>query len=512
VALLPLQSLHYRSIAALVLGALAVAGFAPFEWSPLAVLSLAGLVWLGKGSAAPRQSALLGYAWGLGFFLTGVSWIYVSLHDVGGMALPLAGGATLLFAAYLALFPALALYGQRRFATANVWANVLLFTSLWTVGELLRGYLFTGFPWLSIGYSQTPPSPLSGYAPLVGSYGLGWIVALIAAGLAALNRQRLKQGVGIVAVISLLVAGGAGLRQVTWTEAAGQPFRVSLLQGNIPQSLKWDPQNLYLSIESYSRLAQDNPADLVVLPETAIPLFFDRIPREVLGQITSHGPALIGSALAVGERDDYTNSAILLTPEGGGHDQRRYSAQRYSKQHLVPFGEYIPPGFAGFLKLVNIPLAGFTPGAVGQHPLPWRDQRLMPNICYEDLFGEEIRDGLQGEQAATVLINLSNTAWFGHSLAQPQHLQIARLRALESGRPMVRATNTGMTAAIEPDGRVTAQLPPFEQGALTVSVQGRQGTTPYGRWGNGGALGLVVLGLLPLVVRRRQAVAKSTTA
>ncbi|GAB2181132.1 apolipoprotein N-acyltransferase [Denitratisoma sp. agr-D3] len=495
-----------RVLLAAALGAVAVAGFAPFEWWPLPLFSLAALLILWR-DASPRRAALLGYGWGLGFFLTGVSWVYVSLHDVGGMALPLAAAATLLFCAYLALFPALVGYLLARLRSGRPWADALLFASLWTATEFLRGYLFTGFPWLALGYAQTPPSPLAGYAPVLGSYGVAWIAAFAAALQAKLIALRAwRPALAPCALLAILAGLGMGLRAVTWTAPVGSPFSVSLLQGNIPQQLKWDPDNLHLSIDSYRRLAAEHPADLTVLPETAIPLFFQQIPLDVLASFVGHGQALVGAALRGNNEQEYSNSALLL----GSLSDGGFNVNFYSKRHLVPFGEFIPPGFAGFLQLVNIPLAGFTPGPRQQSPLAWRDQRLMPNICYEDLFGEEIRDALQGENPATVLINLSNTAWFGHSLAQPQHLQIARLRALESGRVMLRATNTGMTAAIEPDGRVSARLEPFTRGALTVMVQGREGRTPYAVWGHLPALALLLAGLAPAWIRRRQAVAKST--
>lgn len=494
---------------AFLLGAVAVAGFAPLAWAPLAPASLAGLLLLLRRCGTSRRAAVLGFVWGLGFFFGGVSWVYVSLHDVGGMVLPLAATATLLFCGVLALFPALAAYAFFRWRRGGWVREALLFASVWTLSEFLRGYLFTGFPWLTLGYGQTPPSPLAGYGPVLGSYGVGWLAALAAALLATLVlarswRQALAPVLGLTAMLAL----GAGLRAVVWTEVAGSPFSASLLQGNIPQQLKWDPENLYLSIDSYRHLSRDNPADLVVLPETAIPLFFQQIPQEVLAQFTRHGQALIGAALRGRSEAEYSNSALLLA----ARDDGGFNVSQYSKRHLVPFGEFIPPGFAGLLELVNIPLAGFTPGPAHQAPMAWRGQQLMPNICYEDLFGEEIRSGLQGENAATVLINLSNTAWFGRSLAQPQHLQIAQMRALETGRPMLRATNTGMTAAIEPDGRVSAQLEPFTRGALTVMVQGRSGSTPYVRWGNAPALILALLGLMTALPWRRPAVAKSTRA
>ncbi len=350
----------------------------------------------------------------------------------------------------------------------------------WTLAEWLRGTLFTGFPWLALGYSQSPPSPLAGYAPLVGSYGLAFVVALLAA-LLAFAWRRFWPTLLVVAVIAF----GFVLRGIGWTEPVGAPLRVALLQGNVPQSLKWDPNRLSLSIETYLRLAQANPAQLTVLPETAIPLLFDEVPREVLRGLTANGEAVLGVAVRT-TQGGYVNGAVALKPE--------LRSQGYAKSHLVPFGEFVPPGFAWFFDLVSIPMSNFTAGPARQPPLVVAGQNIMPNICYEDLFGEEI---IRGLPEATLLLNISNTAWFGDSLAQPQHLQISQLRALETGRPMLRATNTGMTAAVAPDGTVSAVLAPFTRDALRVEVRGYQGVTPYGRRGNWPALLLAVLACLP---------------
>lgn len=478
-----------KSLAALLLGAATVLGFAPFGAFPLPILTLALLFLLWRGAASPRQTAMLGFAWGMGCFLAGVSWVYVSMHDVGGMAAPLAVLATLAFCALLALFPALAGYLFGRGRADLRWRDTFLAAGVWTLSEWLRGWVLTGFPWLAIGYSQTPPSPLAGFAPLFGVYGVGLLVALIAALLSAGWRSFRP----VLVVLAILVAG-QGLRGIAWTDPVGTSFTVSLLQGNVPQSLKWMPENLSLSVQTYARLATEHPAQVTVLPETAIPLLFDQIPREVLHTLTRHGDALIGTAIRT--RDGgYTNGAVVITPE--------LSVQAYSKVHLVPFGEYIPPGFDWFFGLVNIPMADFIAGAPGQKPLVVAGQKIMPNICYEDLFGEEI---LAGVPAATVLVNLSNTAWFGDSLAQPQHLQIARMRALETGRPMLRATNTGMTAAVAPDGSVAAVLPPFVAAALTVEVRGYTGRTPFSQVGNRLVVLLAFVACAPaLKARRRKA-------
>lgn len=469
-----------RMVAALLLGAATTLGFAPFEVFLLPLLTLGMLFLLWRGAPSARHAALLGFLWGLGCFLGGVSWVYVSMHDVGGMSAPLAALATVAFSATLALFPALAGYAYGRWRSGGPWRDALLAAGVWTVAEWMRGWVLTGFPWLAIGYSQTPPSPLAGYAPLVGVYGIGFLLALSG----ALVSNGLRNFRPALAVLALLAVGQL-LRGIAWTEPAGEPVTISLLQGNIPQSLKWQPENLELSLKTYARLAETHPAKIVVLPETAIPLLFDRIPRELLETLTQHGDALIGTAIRT--RDGgYTNGAVALTPD--------LAVQAYSKVHLVPFGEYVPPGFDWFFGLVNIPMADFTAGAARQPPLAVAGQRIMPNICYEDLFGEEILAGLP---AATLLVNLSNTAWFGDSLAQPQHLQIARMRALETGRPMLRATNTGMTAAVAPDGTVAAVLPPFVADALTVEVRGHTGRTPFSQVGNGLAILMALAASLP---------------
>ena len=471
-----------RPILAVLLGAASVPGFAPLAWYPLPILTLALLFRLWQ-DATPRGAAGLGFAWGLGFFLAGVSWVYVSLHDVGGMAAPLAVVATLLFCAYLSVFPAVAGYLGRRFASADPGRHALLLAGLWMLSEWLRGGLFTGFPWLAVGYSQTPPSPLAGYAAVLGSYGIGFLVAWIAGLLARLSTPDGKPRAAWLAILFIL-GGGVLLRGMDWTQPAGPPVATSLLQGNIAQRLKWEPGHLSESIEAYLGLARDNPAPLTLLPETAIPLLYDQVPAEVVQALRQHGDVLFGVAIRHRE-DGYVNGAVALASG---------DVQSYAKRHLVPFGEYVPPGFAWFFDLVRIPMSDFAAGGDRQAPLDLAGQRIAANICYEDLFGEEIITSLP---QATLLVNLSNTAWFGDSLAQPQHLQIARMRALETGRMMLRATNTGITAAIAPDGRVLGTLPAFTAGALRIEAQGFTGLTPYARWGNGLALLLAIGAVLP---------------
>jgi apolipoprotein N-acyltransferase len=477
-------------VAALLLGAATVLGFAPFGLFPLPILALALLFQLWRRAASPRAAAFLGFAWGLGFFLAGVSWVYVSLHDVGGMALPLAALATLLFCAYLALFPALAGWLFARFKCGQPWRDALLAAGAWMLAEWLRGWLFTGFPWLALGYSQSPPSPLAGFAPVVGSYGIAFIAALIA-GLLGLAWKQMWPALAVVGI----VAAGALLRGMAWTQPVGEPLTVALLQGNVPQNLKWDPQKLGLSIDTYLALARAHPAQLTVLPETAIPLMFDQVPREILRGLTANGDVMLGVAVRLAQ-GGYVNGAVALNSE--------LRSQGYAKSHLVPFGEFVPPGFAWFFNLVRIPMSDFTAGPLQQPTLAIAGQKIAPNICYEDLFGEQI---LRALPEATLLVNLSNTAWFGDSLAQPQHLQISQMRALETGRPMLRATNTGMTAAVAPDGSVSGVLPAFTRDAMRVEVRGYTGLTPYARHGNVLALIIAAVALFPALLQRRRKVA-----
>ena len=480
------RTLHL--IAALLLGAASVLAYAPVGWFPLIWLTLSGLFALldqsAKEGRSARQGALIGAAFGFGLFITGVSWVYVSLSVFGGMPAPVAALATFLFCCVLSVYPALMGALFVRFSPASWWKRSLFFAALWVLGEWLRSWIFTGFPWLAVGYSQTPPSPLAGFAPVLGVYGVSLATALIAAlihetvrhyfGRASSAPARRNAIVPLLAV-ALLIAGGVLLRNQKWTSPQGAPLSVALLQGNVAQDLKWRPEKFSESLRTYYRLALENPAQLTVLPETALPAFLHQVPAEYLDELKKlaerqQGDMLFG--IALGDSAGYANGAVSI---GASREQH------YSKSHLVPFGEFVPPGFSWFLSLASIPMSNFTPGSTKQAPLEIAGQKIAVNICYEDAFGEEI---IRALPEATLLVNLSNVAWFGDSLAPAQHLQIARVRALETGRMMMRATNTGMTAIVGTDGQVQGVLKPFTQAALRGEVQAYIGTTPYVRWGN----------------------------
>ncbi|HKA39694.1 MAG TPA: apolipoprotein N-acyltransferase [Burkholderiales bacterium] len=477
-----------------LLGAVTVLGYAPFGVFPLPVLTLAALLYLWSRAPSPRAAALQGFAYGLGLFLFGVSWVYVSLHDFGAMPAPLAAIATFLFCAFLALLPAGAAYGcvRPRFSRAVMCA--LLAPAAWTLAEWTRGWILTGFPWLAIGYSQIPASPLAGYAPVVGIYGVTLVTAASAGLLVVLWQgvaDRMEGGSSRVASFTLPVSTlaffalwgvGLGLKQVAWTEPAGAPVTVSLLQGNVAQDQKWREDRVVPTLNTYRRMTESSTAKLIILPETALPLFLQQVPEDYLNVLAAHARVQGGDILlGVPERiagGGYYNSVVTL-----GNSPRQF----YRKSHLVPFGEFIPlrPLLAGIVGALAIPLQDFSRGSADQRPLAVGGERVAVNICYEDAFGEEI---IRQLPEATLLVNVSNVAWFGRSLAPQQHLQISRARAMETGRTMLRATNTGVTGVIDPRGELVAAAPEFTMAAVTREVQGHRGATPYVRWGNYAAL------------------------
>ncbi len=483
----------YSRLLCVAAGALTVLGFAPFYLFPLPLVTLALLFWLWVSADTPRRAFVFGWYFGLGFFLAGVSWIYVSLHTFGAMPLPLAAGATLLFCAFLALFPAAAGYIVARGSGVRWVKLTLLAPAVWTLVEWTRGWIFTGFPWLALGYSQAPFSPLAGYAPLAGVFGITLIAALIS-GLVVIQATRKPFAVHYSTVlVAALLALGFGLKQVAWTQSTGSTTTVALLQGNVAQDMKWREDKMIATLNAYRDMVKASSSQLIVLPETALPLFLHQAPPDYLDDLAAHarknkGDILIGvpERLANGE---YFNSVVSLGSA---------PTQRYRKSHLVPFGEFIPlrPVLGWIVGVLAIPLQDFSRGALDQQPLDVAGQRVAVNICYEDVFGEEI---IRQLPQATILVNASNVAWFGRSIAPQQHLQISQMRALETGRYMLRATNTGVTAVIDERGNVVKAAVEFSTATLTHNVPGFQGATPFVRWGNYAAL-LLAAGMLLIAV------------
>jgi len=492
------------------LGSASVLGFAPFYFWLVPVASLAVLAWLVDQAASARRAAILGFCFGLGSFLTGVSWVYVSMTQFGGMAIPVAAFATLFFCSYLALFPAAAAWTARRIPAARGVRLTLAFPAAWVGTEWARSWVFTGFPWLGVGYSQSPGGPLAGYAPVLGVYGVS-LLATLTAGLLAwwapwpapFERRRMLHPAPWVTVVVWLA--GLSLTHMTWSQPIGAPTTVSLMQGNIRQDLKWRPEAAQTTLETYLRLVRASASRLVLLPETAIPMLNVDVPPGYLELLTAHARAnnadiLLGIPEYVeGNPGRYYNSVMSLGTS---------PTQVYRKHHLVPFGDYFPQWtfITWVMNAMQIPMSSFSRGDAVQTPLAVAGQQVAVNICYEDAFGEEV---IRQLPHATVLANFTNDAWWGESFASEQHLQISQMRAQETQRYMLRATNTGLTAIIDQRGRLLAAAPQFVTTALDGHVQGFAGSTPYVRWGNRVVLALIAV-MLALAIALRSSPAEPT--
>lgn len=474
------------TVLALSSGALTVLGFAPFSWFPVAVLALAGFHQSLLG-ASPRAGFWRGWCFGVGLFGVGVFWIRISLNEFGNMDAWAAHLLTALFVAIVALYGGLTGWLVQKLRGGPDWVGpVLLFPGIYVPCEWLRGWLFTGFPWLNLGDTQVA-GPLSGYAPVAGVYGVSLLVALSGGLLWGLirwsGRRRIAAGSGLVAIWLL----GFGLQQVNWTQPVGAPFKASVLQANIPQSVKWTPDAGIMIAQAYLELTKLHfDSELIVWPETALPDFLHQIRDPLIDPLAARAreegvEIVLGIPVMDAATGHYYNGLLSI---GGREDL-------YAKRHLVPFGEFMPfkQWLGPLVELFEVPMSDFSRG-VSERPLLQVGQRLAGvSICYEDAFPSEVVEALPEAQ---FLISVSNDAWFGDSFAPHQHLGIARMRALETGRFMVRATNTGISAIIDERGRVIATVPAFVRGGVTAEVQPRQGATPYVILHNWLALGLAL--------------------
>jgi apolipoprotein N-acyltransferase len=477
---------------------------APWSGQPLwwlQIISLAALVALLDRANTARQAGLLGWLFATSWLCGTVWWLFISMHVYGGLAAPLAALAVVALCGFMAFFYAAAAYFYKRIrllAQEYTGHSAIVFGALWLLSELIRDSWFSGFPWGAGGYAhvQGPFAPL---AMLVGVYGIGFLAALFAAlivlALAGGAAKRFSLLFLIVMAVVVVAAGRwFALADITRGTASSS---LQLLQGNIPQGEKFDTRTgVKESLEWYQVQLQQSSATLVITPETAIPVLLRQLPEDywdALNQRFTSGTqaALVGLPLGDFEQG-YTNSVL-------GHKPGSTQTYQYDKHHLVPFGEFIPPLFKWFTQMMNIPLGDFKRGDVGQPSFEWAGQRWAPNICYEDLFGDELARRFVDEKTApTVMVNVSNIGWFGNTVAIDQHLHISRMRALELGRPMVRATNTGATVVINHRGEVTHSLPRHTKGVLTAQVEGRQGLTPYVRWA--GRYGLLPLWGLAIAI------------
>ena len=469
------------NLLALVAGALTTLSLAPFDLWPLALISV-GLLYLGLREPAAKQAAGRGWCYGFGLFSSGVSWVYVSIHDFGAAPPLLAGALTLGFVAGLALFFALLGWIWARWLrqTHVPLLDALAFAALWLALDALRGWVLTGFPWLYVGYSQLE-GPLAALAPLGGVWLLSFVIVLSAALLIQLPRllpHKPALGTALVVLIALW-SGALGLGQHAWTTPKAEPISVAAMQGNVAQSLKWDPQKLEMQLLLYRDMTfRSRPADLIIWPETAVPILKDH----------AEGYLNMMSRFA-GDRQSALITGIPVRQPNADGELRYYNGLTtagdaqgtYLKQKLVPFGEYVPLQelLRGLIAFFDLPMSDFARGEPGQSLLQAKGYSIAPFICYEVVY-PEFAASLAAQ--SDILLTVSNDAWFGRSIGPLQHLQMAQMRALEAGRWMIRATNNGVTVLIDPQGRITERIPAFEQAVLYGEVTPMQGLTPFLQW------------------------------
>ncbi|HEX7236055.1 MAG TPA: apolipoprotein N-acyltransferase [Gammaproteobacteria bacterium] len=473
-------SARAQYLLATVAGVVLPLAFAPFHLFFLAPLSYAALLYVWT-DAAPRRALGLTFAWGCASFGFGTYWTFIAVRIIGGaptaIALFLMIGLTIVLAAFVA---AGAWVAAKWFRTRGAVAWLVTLPALFVLAEWLRGWLFTGFGWLAAGYSQTD-SWLLGYAPLGGVLAISLAVLVTSGALLTLVQGSMRERAAAAVVALAVWLGGFAASGVEFTQAKDEPVDVALAQGNIAQDTKYDPEQLPPMMALYAELTRQGAgADLIIWPEAAIPTYLEYIEpyADAMHRLAAEkgGTVLLGilqPAPHAKTLEEFQNILVALTEE----------RQVYVKRHLVPFGEFYPvPEFIrGWMRLMNLPTGDAIPGPADQPPLTVAGEKLAITICYEDVFGAE---QLKYLADATLLVNVSNDAWFGDSIAPHQHLQIARVRAAEAGRYLLRATNTGVTAVIDAHGRVVDELPQFEAGLLKATVRGYTGATPYARVGN----------------------------
>lgn len=474
-----------QRIFAIVAGGLVPFAFQPIGFYFLGFLSLSCLFYLWYKTDSTKETFLLGYLFGLAMFGIGVSWIRISINLFGGMNIIGAWFFTFLLIAFISLYPALCGYIVKRFFNKSL---LLVVPVIWLITEWARGWIFTGFPWLNIGTSQTD-SVLANFAPLIGDYGISFLVCVLSASLVNLLMGKKKFLNSFLLFLILFIAFLLG--NVNWTKTNGKKLNVTLVQGAIPQEIKWHPEFREKTYEIYSGLSKPYwSSDLIIWPETAIPSYYhtagDFIDRISINKKNANAYFMSGIVNKDSVSGKYFNSILLIDKE------HRF----YNKHHLVPFGEYLPLKFVlnRILRFLQIPMSDFSPGEFGKKLLKTDKAVFGMSICYEDAYGTEIRKSLPD---ANILINVSNDAWFGDSFAPHQHLQIARMRAIENGRYLLRATNTGISAIIDNKGNIIAESPQFKPHTLNADAKLFNGITPFSQYGN--AIILVISFIILLI-------------
>ena len=502
----PLSAFLYAGLA-MALGALLTLAFAPYNVFPLAIIAPAGLLvlWL---QASPKRAGWLGFCFGIGLFSTGVYWVFISIHEYGDVPSSFAGLITAGLIAVLALFPASVGYVFKRFFPAPSAINVICaFPAVWILfSEWLRSSLFCGFPWLFVGYSQIN-SPLKGFAPIFGVYGISFAALLTSACIVNSWMQYKQKNyhaiyLSLFMITAIWTTGGL-LNLIRWTSPDGKPLSVSLVQANIPQSVKWDPEHLQLSFDRYTELTAPlwGKNDLIIWPEAAIPLTMQNAARfidalDVKAQETNT-QLILGIPVESPNGKQYHNAIIVLGEERG----------YYLKRLLVPFGEYVPfqRFFAGLFDLLQVPMSNLSPGQASQPPIHVKGIKILPSICFEITFPDLMRSH---DQSIGMLLTITNDAWFGRSSAQAQHLQMAQMRAAEFNRPVLFVSNDGITAIIASNGTIAASIPDHETAVLKGTVQPMVGLTPWMYFGSDATL-FILLCMLFIANRMQHAAAKA---
>jgi len=490
-------------ITLLFLGALiALAAELPYGgWVQIPLLSL---VWWRLSllkDCSLKQYFFLSLAFGIAYFVVGLWWLYISLHDVGGMNASLACIAVFLLSIYVAFYFSIACLSIRLFKTS--YLSGLLLASSWVLSEYLRGELFTGFPWMGLAETQVN-GPFASIAPFLGGPACTFLVIWTSWEIFQLNKRFKISLISIAAVITISQLAGLA----SFTKPFGEPISIRLIQGNFEQSLKFNPLATNRQIDFYASEIKRDAADLVIIPETAFPWPQNNLPAGLINYLQDFSNAsssnlllgLIGE-VATDQGLQYTNRATGLSPN--------IPSYQYDKSHLVPFGEFIPPGFQWFVQALHVPISELARGSLKQVPfnILRKDQPTIHaaiTICYEDVFGGELASRIQNSEApVSLLINMTNLAWFGQSQAPTQQLRLSQMRSLETGLPALRATNTGITAVLGADGKILAALPEFTQASLSAQVQPYIGKTPYVIWGNFPILSISCLLLIWGLIRHR---------
>lgn len=498
-----------RLVLAFILGASTALSFAPYSLWIIYPVAMALALWLSR-SLTPKASFFHWLSFGFGCFAVGISWVHVSMDTFGGLPLAASVGLMALLALYLALYPALTGLGLAWFTRTNtpsLWRNLLLFPALWVLTEWARGWVMTGFPWIWAGYSQTQ-GPLKELASIIGALGLSFLIAMLAGALALCFSKRYKS---LLILLPIIAAAAWVAPKLTQIQPTGESVKVALVQGNIPQSMKWEPEALWPTLLKYMDLSREHfDADIIVWPEAAIPApesmvqdFLDNA-----NKVANLNHTSIITGIISRQHDEFYNSLIVL----GNHNQKQQDtpdyesdgSNQFKKHHLLPIGEFVP--FEALLRPIapffNLPMSSFARGDYQQPNLSAVGHKIAPAICYEIAFPEQLRDSVN--LGTDLLLTVSNDAWFGTSNGPLQHMEIAQMRAIELGRPLVRATNNGVTAVVDEKGNITAALPQFETGVLSATIPLVTGQTWFAKIGQTPLLLLCGAQLLVGFIRRKK--------